>query len=299
MKPDGPDSENMGCREKPETRTAPGLQRSLASGAAGRSPHPVELYDAGKPLEAVWIGPPPDAAPTLIFLHEGLGCVALWRDIPARLVELTGCGALIYSRRGYGASAPCRLPRPIDFMHREGRVVLPEIIGQCGIREHILIGHSDGGSIALINAGGRPVSGLTGVVTLAAHVFCEEITRRSIEAARRRYLEGDLKARLAVYHGENTGCAFWGWNDVWLHPDFVHWNIEDVLPAVQVPVLAIQGEDDPYGTMAQLEAIRQGLGPRASVESIADCGHAPHSEKKEIVLPGIRDFVHRIRSEWI
>jgi pimeloyl-ACP methyl ester carboxylesterase len=260
------------------------------------SPHPVELYDDGGRLEAIWIGPAPDAAPTLIFLHEGLGCVALWRDIPARLVKMTGCGALVYSRRGYGGSAPCALPRPIEFMHHEGQGVLPQVIAQCGIRDHILIGHSDGGSIALINAGDRPAPGLAGVVTLAAHVFCEEITRRSIQEARRRYLTDDLKLRLAVYHGANTECAFWGWNDVWLHPDFGRWNIEEFLPGIRVPVLAIQGLDDPYGSMAQVRSIRGAIRSRVDVEAVADCGHAPHLEQSDIVLPGIRDFVQRLRT---
>jgi pimeloyl-ACP methyl ester carboxylesterase len=255
----------------------------------------LELSDGGDRLEAVWSGPAPDAAPTLVFLHEGLGCVALWRDIPARLVEMTGCGALVYSRLGYGASAPCTLPRPVDFMHHEGRVVLPEVIRQCGIRDHLLIGHSDGGSIALINAGGEPAPGLAGVVTLAAHVFCEAITRRSIQAARRRYLDGDLKARLAVYHGENTDCAFWGWNDVWLHPDFMRWNIEEFLPTIQVPVLAIQGRDDPYGTMAQVDAIQGKAGGPVTVQRVPGCGHAPHLEQSDVVVPGIRDFIQRMQ----
>jgi pimeloyl-ACP methyl ester carboxylesterase len=255
----------------------------------------MDINDDGGRLEAVWLGPGPEVAPTLIFLHEGLGCVALWRDIPQRLVEMTGCGALVYSRRGYGASASCALPRPIDFMHHEGQVVLPEVIRQCGIRDHILIGHSDGGSIALINAGKKPAPGLAGVLTLAAHVFCEEITRRSIENARRRYLEEDLKARLAVYHGENTDCAFWGWNDVWLHPDFMRWNIEAFLPTIQVPVMAIQGKDDPYGSAAQIEAIKRGAKDRVTAEMIADCGHAPHLEQRDIALPIIADFVRRIQ----
>jgi len=256
----------------------------------------MDIDDDGGRLEAVWLGPAPEVAPTLIFLHEGLGCVDLWRDIPARLAKMTGCGALVYSRRGYGASAPCKLPRPIDFMHHEGQVVLPKVIRQCGIRDHILIGHSDGGSIALINAGDRPAPGLAGVVTLAAHVFCEKITRRSIEDARRRYLNEDLKARLAVYHGENTDCAFWGWNDVWLHPDFLRWNIEAFLASIQVPVLAVQGVDDPYGTAAQIEAIRRGAKDRVSAKMIADCGHAPHLEQSDMVLPIIRDFVRRIKT---
>lgn len=251
----------------------------------------IHLHDGR--LEALWIGPEPNEAPTLVFLHEGLGCVSLWRDFPARLAEITGCGALVFSRLGYGGSDPCPLPRPVDFMHHEGQVVLSDVIRQCKIRNHVLIGHSDGGSIALINAGSRPVPGLAGVVTLAAHVFCEEITRRSIEDARRRYLAEDLKARLAVYHGKNTDCAFWGWNDVWLHPEFVHWNIEKFLPAIQVPVMAIQGDDDPYGSAAQVDAIRDGKGSGVDVRMIADCGHAPHLERGDHVLPIIGGFVAR------
>jgi len=256
----------------------------------------LHLYDGR--LEALWLGPEPDEAPTLVFLHEGLGCVSLWRDFPARLAEVTGFGALIFSRLGYGGSDPCPLPRPVDFMHHEGQEVLPEVIRQCGIRSHVLIGHSDGGSIALINAGSCPGPGLAGVVTLAAHVFCEEVTRRSIEDARRRYLTEDLKARLAVYHGKNTDCAFWGWNDVWLHPDFLHWNIGEFLPAIRVPMMAIQGEDDPYGSPAQVDAIRDGKGQGVEVRMIAACGHAPHLERGDHVLPIISDFVKQVDFRW-
>ena len=175
----------------------------------------LHLSAGGGRLEAVWIGPGPDEAPTLVFLHEGLGCVDLWRDFPGRLVELTGCGALVYSRLGYGGSDPCPLPRPVDFMHHEAMEVLPDVIQLAGIRDYLLVGHSDGGSIALIYAGGHAQPGLMGVVSLAAHIFCEDLTRQSIRAARQRYLNGDLKSRLAAYHGENTDGAFWGWNDVW------------------------------------------------------------------------------------
>ena len=256
-----------------------------------KPPRRFDIHLSAGRLEAIWIGPEPADAPTLVFLHEGLGCVALWRDIPARLAEMTGCGVLVYSRLGYGGSDPCPLPRPIDFMHHEGQVVLPDVIRQCGISSHVLIGHSDGGSIALISAGSFPAPGLAGVVTLAAHVFCEEITRRSIEDARQRYLAEALKARLAVYHGENTDCAFWGWNDVWLHPDFVHWNIEEFLPAIQVPVLAIQGEDDPYGSAAQIHAIQEGKKNAVDARMIADCRHAPHLEKSDYVLGVLAGFI--------
>ena len=252
--------------------------------------------DEGR-LEAAWIGPSPDKAPTLIFLHEGLGCVALWRDFPVRLAKMTGCGALVYSRLGYGGSAPCPLPREVDFMHHEGLVVLPEVIRQTGIHDHLLVGHSDGGSIALIHAGGSPCPGLKGIVTLAAHVFCEDLTRRSIEAARDRYLNGDLKARLSPYHGENTDCAFWGWNDVWLDPDFRQWTIDAFLPAIHAPVLAIQGEKDPYGSQDQIDVIQRKAGGPVAVEVIPDCGHAPHLEKADAVLTAISAFMkHRINA---
>ena len=257
----------------------------------------LQLSATGDRLEAAWIGPSPEEALTLVFLHEGLGCVALWRDFPARLADITGCGALVYSRLGYGGSAPCPLPRRLDFMHHEGLVVLPEVIRQSGVRDYLLVGHSDGGSIALIHAGGGPCPGLKGIVTLAAHVFCEALTRRSIEAARQRYLTGDLEARLFPYHGENTHCAFWGWNDVWLHPDFMQWRIDAFLPSIHVPVLAIQGETDPYGSVDQLDVIQAKTGDGLAVEVIADCGHAPHLEKSDTVLAAISAFMkHRINT---
>lgn len=253
----------------------------------------IQLGTGGGRLEAAWIGPAPDKAPTLVFLHEGLGCVALWRDFPARLAAMTGCGALVFSRLGYGGSDPCPLPRNVDFMHHEGLSVLPEVIRRTGIRDYLLVGHSDGGSIALIHAGGDPSPGLKGVVALAAHIFCEDLTRRSIEAARQRYLTGDLKDRLSVYHGENTDCAFWGWNDVWLHPDFRRWTIESFLPAIRVPVLAIQGENDPYGSTRQIDILRAKTGSVLTVALMPACGHAPHLESTDVVLTAISDFVTR------
>lgn len=255
----------------------------------------IHLSNGGGRLEALWIGPGPDQAATLVLLHEGLGCVALWRDFPTRLAAITGCGVLVYSRLGYGGSDPCPLPRPIDFMHHEGLTVLPAVIRQTGIQDHLLVGHSDGGSIALIHAGGKPCPGLKGVVTLAAHVFCEDLTRQSIAAARERYLNGDLKARLSAYHSTNTDCAFRGWNDVWLHPDFRRWTIEAFLPAIQVPLLAIQGENDPYGTTAQIKAIQHKTVAEVTVAMIAGVGHAPHLEKADAVLATISTFAaHRL-----
>ncbi|MGA6927446.1 MAG: alpha/beta hydrolase [Desulfosarcina sp.] len=251
----------------------------------------IHLSAGGGRLEAQWIGPRPDRAPTLIFLHEGLGCLALWRDFPARLAGITGCGALVYSRLGYGGSDACPLPRSVDFMHREALTVLPEVIQQTGIREYLLIGHSDGGSIALIHAGGTSCAGLKGLVTLAAHVFCEDLTLASIRAARERYLYGNLKQRLLPYHGQNTDGAFWGWNDVWLDPDFRRWTIADALPAIRVPVLAIQGQDDPYGTAAQIEAIQRLTGSQVEIDMIPGCGHAPHAEHLDAVVQRMCAFV--------
>ena len=263
----------------------------MAQEVTAQSRFDIVLPDSGRKLEALWIGPGPEASPTLIFLHEGLGCVALWRDFPMRLSAQLGWGALVFSRLGYGGSDPCPLPRPVGFMHHEGRLVLPQVIQQTGIRRHVLVGHSDGGSIALLYAGGYARPELMGVVTLAAHVFCENLTRQSIRAARDRYRDGDLKRRLMAYHGENTHCAFWGWNDVWLHPDFVDWNIEDCLPEIRVPVLSLQGQDDPYGTQAQLDAIGRKVGSRVRIEVVPDCGHAPHLEQTDRVLDTIATFL--------
>ena len=158
-------------------------------------------------LEAAWYGPSPKEAPTLVFLHEGLGCVSMWRDFPARLSAATGCGALVYSRLGYGRSDPCLLPRPIRFMHDEGLLVLPEVIKISGIQDFIIIGHSDGGSIAIVYSGGMPAHSLRGIITEAAHVFCEDITVKSIQKAKDDYLNGDLRGRLQKYHGDNVDCV--------------------------------------------------------------------------------------------
>lgn len=233
--------------------------------------------------------------PTLIFLHEGLGCVDMWRDFPERLSELTGCPALVYSRQGYGHSNPCSVPRPLTYMHVEALEVLPELQKTAGIGEHVLIGHSDGGSISLINAGGKPSDGLRGVVTMSPHVFCEEITVRSIEAARKAYLEADLRKGLKKYHGENTDCAFWGWNKAWLNPDFINWNIEEYLPSIKVPQLVIQGNEDPYGSAAQVDAIESQSGGPARVCMIQNCGHSPHKEKPLECLEEINLFLNSLQ----
>lgn len=249
------------------------------------------LVVEGKKLEYAWHGPNPKDALTLVFLHEGLGCVDLWRGFPAKVAEETGCGVLVYSRLGYGRSDPCPLPRPVGFMHEEGLRVLPRVIEAAGVREFVIIGHSDGGSIGIIYAGGVTHPMLRGIATEAAHVFCEDITISSIEQARESYINGDLKTKLAKFHGSNTDCAFFGWNGVWLNPEFVKWNIEEYLPGIKVPLMAMQGEKDQYGTIAQIEAIQRQAGRGARVEIIAECGHSPHLEKEKTVLNLIKNFV--------
>ncbi len=248
----------------------------------------------GSAREVRWDGPPPDDAPTIVFLHEGLGCVSMWRDFPAMLAEATDCGALTYSRLGYGESDPCPLPRPVRFMHDEGLTVLPALLETAGVRECVLVGHSDGGSIAIVYAGGTPAPPLRGIITEAAHVFCEELSVQSISKARDAFSNGNLRERLERHHGANTECAFLGWNGAWLHPDFVSWNLEEYLPRIHVPMLAIQGEDDEYGTAAQAEAIERQVGGDVEVMMLSDCGHSPHRDQERIVLEAMTKFVRSV-----
>jgi len=235
----------------------------------------------------------PGAAPgpAIVMLHEGLGSVSLWRDFPEQVAQATGQEVVVYSRQGYGRSAPLSGPRPLRFMHDEALVVLPEILDALEIRRPILLGHSDGGSIAIIHAGGsaREVAGL---VLLAPHVMVEDISVASIAKARTAYAEGDFRARLARHHDDVDG-AFRGWNDVWLRPDFRSWNIEEYLPRISCPVLAIQGEEDEYGTMEQVERIGRAI-PHARILKIARGGHSAHRDSAEEVLEAIRGFVERI-----
>jgi pimeloyl-ACP methyl ester carboxylesterase len=231
-------------------------------------------------------------APTLILLHEGLGSIALWRDFPAKLAQATGCPAVVYSRYGYGRSDPLGGPRGVDYMHREALATLPELRTALGLDEVILVGHSDGASIALIHAGsGRwPVRG---IVLEAPHVFVEDVSIASIEAARIAYDTTDLRDRLARYHAD-VDSAFRGWNDIWLDPDFRAWNIEDVLPGVRCPVLAIQGADDEYGTLAQIDAIERGVAGRFERLVLPDCKHSPHRDQEQAALAAMARFVAQV-----
>jgi pimeloyl-ACP methyl ester carboxylesterase len=231
------------------------------------------------------------ALPVLVFLHEGLGCTALWRDFPDQLCEATGCGGLIYSRQGYGGSDPCELPRPLDYMERAAIMNLPEILRRFGIENFCLVGHSDGASIALIHAGQEAEPDPKAVIVMAPHVFCEEISVAGISAARDAYETGDLKEKLKKFHGMNTECAFRGWNDAWLDPAFGQWNIERYLLTLTAPILAIQGRDDSYGTLAQLDAIAAGTAGSFDKLVLDNCGHNPWQEQRDKVLAATTEFI--------
>jgi pimeloyl-ACP methyl ester carboxylesterase len=244
-------------------------------------------------VEYRWIGPRETDLPMLVFLHEGLGCVALWKDFPDRVAAATGLPALVYSRIGYGGSSPCALPRPLTYMHEEGEQGLPELLAALGIRRHILVGHSDGASISLIYAGAARHQDLLGIAVMAPHSFCEEVSVTSIRAANDAFTHGDLRARLARYHGANVDCAFHGWCDGWLDPDFMHWNIEVYVDRITVPVLVIQGEDDEYGTAAQVESIARRVAG-AETLMLPACGHSPQRDQPEATLGAIASFIRKL-----
>jgi pimeloyl-ACP methyl ester carboxylesterase len=236
----------------------------------------------------------------LVLLHEGLGSVSMWRDFPDALVERTGCPAFVYSRAGHGTSPPPDAPRGIRFMHDEATIVLPALLDAFRIERPILIGHSDGGSIALIHAGTAFSSQADrkrprGLILLAPHVFVEDCSIASIERMRALYATADLRARLAKYHA-NVDAAFRGWNDVWLDPAFRSWNIEEYLPAIRCPVLVLQGEDDEYGTRAQVEAIAEQVGGPVATELLPRCGHSPHRDQRELVVERIAAFTDTIET---
>ena len=226
--------------------------------------------------------------PPLVFLHEGLGSVSLWRDFPARVAAATGARTLVYSRRGYGQSDPLQGGFEPDYMHREALEVLPVLLAALDIRRPVLIGHSDGGSIALIHAGaGRDP--LAGVITLAAHVFVEDLSIASIAAAKRAFESTDLPQKLGRHH-RDVEHTFWNWNSIWLDPRFRAWNIEEYLANIVCPVLVIQGEDDEYGTLKQVEAIASQVADARQL-LLPDCRHSPHKDQPEATLAAIVEFV--------
>jgi pimeloyl-ACP methyl ester carboxylesterase len=242
----------------------------------------------GRQIEYRFVQPSAAGAIDLVMLHEGLGSVSMWRDFPERLALATGCRTLVYSRYGYGRSTPLSEPRRIDYMHEEARVWLPAILQRLGIRKPVLFGHSDGASIALIQAA-TPNSEIAGVIALAPHVKVEDLTVRSIDAAKAAYLETELRARLERHH-EDVDSAFWGWNRVWLDPAFRGWNIEDLLPSIRCPILAIQGEDDEYGSLEQIASICR-ASPIAKSLALPACRHSPHRDQPQAVLAAAKEFV--------
>jgi len=250
----------------------------------------------GRNLETQWWGPRPACAPTLVLLHEGLGCVALWRDFPEALVAATGCGVFAYSRFGYGGSDPAPLPRPMRYMHDEALDVLPRVLDAAEVRRAVLIGHSDGGSIAAIHAGAVCDKRVLGVVMIAAHFFVEEVNIASIRDIRASYEQGDLRARLARYH-RDVDMAFYGWNDAWLDPRFHAFDITDHAARIAVPVLALQGEDDPYGTAVQLRVLERGTIGRVETRLIEGARHAPHLEARAATLDAIVPFLRGVLTE--
>ena len=231
-------------------------------------------------------------APELVFLHEGLGSVALWRGFPAALAERTGLGALVYSRRGNGFSEPLTHPRTPQYMHEEALVELPQVLADEHVGDTVLVGHSDGASIALIYAAEHPER-VRALVLEAPHVFVEGLSVLNIGAIRERYENGELRERMARHHTDGD-ATFYSWNDIWLSPTFRDWNIEPYLARVRAPILAIQGSNDEYGTLAQLDAIANRAGGPVDRIVLAGCGHAPHADRPAFVTDAIAGWLQTV-----
>jgi pimeloyl-ACP methyl ester carboxylesterase len=245
----------------------------------------------GRELEVQRIPGGRSDRPTLVFLHEGLGSISLWRDFPSSVAAKTGCPALVYSRYGHGNSDLLDGPRGVNYMHDEALEVLPELLEKLSIRAPVLLGHSDGGSIALIYAGAY--DRVKGLILFAPHVFVEEISVTSIAAAKIAFETTDLPAKMQRHH-KDAERTFWGWNNIWLHKDFRSWNIVEYLPRVTCPVLAIQGFADEYGTMAQLEAIKSQTAGSVEIVQLPNCKHSPHRDQPEQVLQAVAAFIERV-----
>jgi pimeloyl-ACP methyl ester carboxylesterase len=245
-------------------------------------------------LETGWWGPGPEAAPTLVLLHEGLGSLGLWRDFPAQLAQATGCGVFAYSRLGYGNSDSVTLPRPLDFMRIEADEILPAVLDRIGMRRGVLFGHSDGGSIAAIYAGSRQDFRIHGLVLVAPRFFTEEAGLAAIAATRERFESGDLRPRLARHH-RDVDVAFRGWAGAWLDPRFPReFDLCSDIAHIRVPILAIQGEADSYGTAEQLHVLaREAYCPVRTV-FLPGVDHAPHLEATQAVLDAVRRFTAKL-----
>jgi pimeloyl-ACP methyl ester carboxylesterase len=244
---------------------------------------------AGAALEYRWAGDNDSNRPCIVLLHEGLGSTAMWKGFPDALARRTGSPVLVYSRQGYGWSAPLSGPRQPDYMHLEGEVVLPAVLDAAGVDRAVLFGHSDGASIALLGAARFP-DRVAGLVLEAPHVFVEPLTIDSIAQSRRIFETTDLRDKLARYH-RDPEAAFWGWNDIWLDERFRQWNIEAALAGIRAPMLLLQGRQDEYGTEAQLKAIQSQAGGPAEVVMLDNCGHSPHRDQMQMVLRHAGDFI--------
>jgi pimeloyl-ACP methyl ester carboxylesterase len=251
----------------------------------------IHVTVQGRSLEVQRIAGRGGLAPELVFLHEGLGSISHWKDFPARVATATGCPVTVYSRYGSGNSDLLAEPRGVTYMHDEALRSLPDLLSQLQIENPILIGHSDGASITLIYSGAHDC--MRGLVLLAPHVFVEDLSVASIAAAKASFETTNLAEKLARHH-RDAGRTFWGWNNIWLHPDFRRWNIEEYLPRITCPILAIQGLDDQYGTMAHVQAIARQSGGPVEILSLAECRHSPQRDQLEATLAAIAGFVKRI-----
>jgi pimeloyl-ACP methyl ester carboxylesterase len=247
----------------------------------------------GQRLEYRMIGPRPSEAPTLVLLHEGLGSVAMWNSFPDQLAAATGCGVFAWSRAGYGKSNPVSLPRPISYMEDEALKVLPKVLSAIGFRRGLLVGHSDGASIATIYAGSIQDHRVRGLVLMAPHFFVEDVSVASIAEAKRAYAETDLRERLAKYHAD-VDNAFRGWNDAWLDPAFRDWDITEPLAYIRVPILIIQGEQDQYGTTRQIEVAQEECYCPVEVALLRNARHSPYREAVDETREAVVDFADRI-----
>lgn len=252
-----------------------------------------KLSVGGVGLEYACYGPPPDQSPTIVMLHEGLGCVDLWRDVPRRVSEATGLGVLVYSRRGYGRSDAAVAPFPTDYMTLEAENVLGRLLDVAGLKEVILLGHSDGATIACIYAGSISDMRVRGLVLIAPHFFTEAEGLAAIRSTGQAYRTGDLQSKLARYHTD-ADAVFQGWHDVWTSPEFENWNVADAIDHLRIPVLAIQGRDDPYGTLAQIEEIDTRIYSPLETLILDDCAHTPHFECWPATEQEIAEFCARL-----
>jgi pimeloyl-ACP methyl ester carboxylesterase len=249
-----------------------------------------EVLVDGKRLETLSYGEV-GGGPTIVMLHEGLGSISMWRDFPRQIAEKTGCGVLVYSRYGHGKSDRLAEKRGVDFMHHEASVVLPALLTQCKIERPVLLGHSDGGSIAILYAAHAPAN-LRALILMAPHVFVEDLTVESIAKIGNVYRATDLPSKLARHH-DHADEMFWGWNEIWLDPKFRDWNIEEQLDAIRCPVLLIQGKEDEYGTPAQVTAIQRRVQRRKTLV-LSNCGHSPHRDQPSATLHAIAQFVREL-----